>query len=98
VAAALMVPFVVPGLVYLAWRFTTRRLRCSICGQAQLIPGDSPLARTWRRAGWIPGQSLPTGTTDPRIDRIEHAIDAIAAEVERVSLRQRDPAPRLPPT
>jgi hypothetical protein len=91
-----MVPFVVPGLVYLAWRLTSRRFRCPVCGQAQLIPGDSPLARTWRQAGWIPGQSLPTGQTDPRIDRIEQAIDAIAAEVERVGREQRSTTQRLP--
>lgn len=82
--------------MYLAWRQTTKRLRCPVCHQPHLIPGDSPLARTWRNAGWIPGQTLPTGQTDPRIERIEHAIDAIATEVERVSRLQRDSAPRLP--
>ncbi|MBK8250451.1 MAG: hypothetical protein IPK85_24095 [Gemmatimonadetes bacterium] len=96
IAAALLVPFVIPGVVYQAWRLTSKRMLCPICGQAQLIPGDSPLARTWRHAGWIPGQSLPTGQTDPRIERIEHAIDAIAAEVERVG-RARDGGQRLPP-
>lgn len=92
IAAALAVPFVVPALVYTAWRLTTRRRCCPICGHSQLIPGNSPLARTWRSAGWVPGQALPprTGTTDPRIERIELAIDAIATEVDRVGRLQRD--------
>ena len=91
VGAALLLPFIVPGLVYFAWRLTTRRQRCPICGHAQLIPGDAPLARTWRSAGWVPGQTLPpgAGVTDPRIERIEQAIDAIALEVERVGRQQR---------
>lgn len=99
IAAVLAIPFIVPGLVYAAWRQTTRRLCCPICGHAQLIPGDAPLARTWRSAGWVPGQTLPapTGATDPRIERIELAIDAIANEVERVGRLQQQ-SQRLPPS
>lgn len=93
IAAALAVPFIVPGLVYTAWRFTSKRLVCPICGHAQLIPGDAPLARTWRTQGWVAGQV--TGTTDPRLERIEQAIDAIASEVDRVGQLQRQ-VPRLP--
>jgi hypothetical protein len=88
VAAALACAFVVPGVVYLAWRYSTRRLVCPICGHAQLIPADAPLARTWRSAGWVPGQTIGTGNTDPRLERIEQAIDAIAVEVERVGRLQ----------
>jgi hypothetical protein len=92
IAAVLAVPTIVPALLYLAWRYSTRRFVCPVCAHAQLIPGDAPLARTWRSAGWVPGQSLPgaVGTTDPRIERIEQAIDAIANEVDRVSRAQRD--------
>ena len=97
VAAALVVPFVIPAVVYLAWRFTSKRLTCPICGHAQLIPGDAPLARTWRSAGWVPGQTLPaqSGATDPRLERIELAIDAIAGEVERVGRLQQSQSQRL---
>lgn len=94
VALALAVPFFVPGLVYLAWRYTTRRLLCPICSHAQLIPADAPLARTWRSAGWLAGQ-VPSAMTasDARIERIEQAIDAIALEVDRVTHAQRFPSP-----
>ena len=92
-----MIPFVVPGLVYLAWRMTTRAKSCPVCGKWTLIPSDAPLARTWRSAGWVPGQPLPSlnGQTDPRIERIEQAIDAIAIEVDRVGRAQRE-SNRLP--
>ncbi len=95
VAAALAVPFVIPALVYTAWRYTSKNLVCPICRHAQLIPGDAPLARTWRAQGWVSGQPLPTGTTDPRLERIEQAIDAIATEVDRVGHLQRQ-VQRLP--
>jgi hypothetical protein len=91
IALALSVPFVVPGAIYLAWRYTTRRLLCPICAHAALIPADAPLARTWRSAGWLAGQVPGPGPTvsDSRIERIEQAIDAIAMEVDRVTSAQR---------
>lgn len=97
VAAALTIPFVVPALVYLAWRYSSRRFTCPVCAHAQLIPFDSPMARTWRSMGWTHGQAPATltGTTDPRMERIEQAIDAIANEVERVARLQQQEARRL---
>lgn len=91
IAAALAVPFVIPAVVYLAWRYTTRRLVCPICSHTQLIPSDAPLARTWRSAGWLAGQAPAGGAnvSDARIERIEQAIDAIALEVDRVTHAQR---------
>ena len=94
VALALAVPFVIPGIVYAVWRYSMRRDCCPTCGHAQLIPGDAPLARTWRSAGWIAGRPVDQSALTPsevRLDRIEQAIDAIAAEVDRVS--QRSPSP-----
>ena len=99
VAAALAIPFLVPAIVYLAWRYSSRRLTCPVCAHAQLIPFDAPLARTWRSVGWFPGHAnAPAGGgTDPRIERIEQAIDAIANEVERVArLQQSQGQHRLP--
>jgi hypothetical protein len=92
------VPFFVPALVYLAWRYSTPRLTCPVCAHAQLIPYDAPLARTWRSVGWFPGQSHQQQvSTDPRMERIEQAIDAIANEVERVArLQQGQAQQRLP--
>ena len=90
IAVALAIPFVVPGLIYLAWRYTTQRKVCPICSHRQLIPTDAPLARTWRSAGWLAGQAPAAQTTsDVRIERIEQAIDAIALEVDRVTHAQR---------
>jgi rRNA maturation protein Nop10 len=93
VALVLAVPFVIPGIAYAVWRYTMRRTLCPTCGHAQLIPADAPLARTWRAAGWIAGrggESSPVTTApDIRIDRIEQAIEAIAGEVDRISLQQR---------
>ena len=48
---------------------------------------DAPLARTWRAAGWIPGQPALT-TSGERLERIEQAIDAIAVELDRVGRQQ----------
>lgn len=95
IALALAIPFFVPGLVYLAWRHTTRRLVCPICAHNQLIPADAPLARTWRSAGWLAGQAPSGGpmVSDARIERIEQAIDAIALEVDRVTHAQRFGSP-----
>lgn len=93
VGLILAVPFVIPGLAYLAWRYSCPRTLCPTCGHATLIPGDAPLARTWRTLGWIDARPADpaTGTTSPgiRLDRIEQAVDAIAVEVERISHAQR---------
>ncbi len=95
VALVLAVPFVIPGLVYTVWRYTMRRTVCPTCGHAQLIPGDAPLARAWRSAGWLPGrppareeEARPVTAPDIRLDRIEQAIDAIASEVDRIAQHQ----------
>ena len=40
--------FIVPGLVYSLWRFTSSRRVCADCGSPRLIPGDSPGAVAWR--------------------------------------------------
>ncbi|MGQ0641088.1 MAG: hypothetical protein ACT4P6_10015 [Gemmatimonadaceae bacterium] len=83
VSLLLLVPFVLPGVVYQVWRMAMRRPVCPRCGSAALIPGDAPLARTWRAAGWIAGApaALPP---EERFDRIEQAIDAMAVEIDRM--------------
>ncbi|MEO7963449.1 MAG: hypothetical protein ABIT38_06005 [Gemmatimonadaceae bacterium] len=94
VALVLAIPFVIPGVAYAVWRYTMKRTVCPTCGHAQLIPASSPLARTWRSAGWIgtqrPAEASPSTTSpDIRIDRIEQAIDAIAGEVDRIVQQQQ---------
>jgi len=37
--------FLIPGIIYAAWRSSTRQLICPRCGHASMIPLDSPLAR-----------------------------------------------------
>ena len=37
---------ILPGLLYSTWRLTTRRKVCPHCGSEDLIPPDSPLAKT----------------------------------------------------
>lgn len=94
VGLVLAVPFVIPGVAYWVWRLTMRRTCCPTCGHAALIPADSPLARTWRSAGWIQErlaerQAVSTTSPDVRIDRIEQAIDAIAGEVDKIVQQQQ---------
>jgi hypothetical protein len=90
VSLALLVPFLLPGVVYQVWRIAMRREVCPRCGSHALIPGDAPLARTWRAAGWIAGS--PSGAqSEERLDRIEQAIDAMALEIERVRVQQLGP-------
>lgn len=49
-----------------------------------------PLVRAWiRRMDRQPVQSLPSADTAARLERIEHAIDAMSVEVERIAEGQR---------
>jgi uncharacterized membrane protein len=41
----LLLVFLLPGIIYAIWRSSTRRVVCSRCGNASMIPLDSPLAR-----------------------------------------------------
>jgi hypothetical protein len=41
---------IIPGIIYSAWRLTTRRMACSVCKGTNLIPLSSPM-----------GQRLTTG-------------------------------------
>lgn len=85
VSLVLLIPFVLPGVVYQVWRMAMRRPVCPRCSSAALIPGDAPLARTWRAAGWLAGSHAPA-QSEERFDRIEQAIDAMSVEIERLRL------------
>lgn len=41
--------FIVPGLVYSLWRLSRRRKVCSACRSADIIPSNSPMARSLRK-------------------------------------------------
>ena len=86
VSLGLLVPFVLPGVIYQIWRIAMRRPVCPRCGSPALIPGDAPLARTWRAAGWIAGTPAAMPSED-RFERIEQAIDAMAVEIERMRVQ-----------
>lgn len=34
--------FIIPGLIYSAWRASTRYFACPLCGSAELVPVGSP--------------------------------------------------------
>ena len=50
-----------------------------------------PMVRAWARRIEAKGkvQTLTAGANDPRLERMEQAIDAIAIEVERIAEAQR---------
>lgn len=43
--------FIVPGLIYSVWRLSSRTWRCQVCGGTQLIPPNSPMARSIAQRG-----------------------------------------------
>ena len=45
IEVVLWLAFIIPGLVYSLWRLSTRKEVCSSCGQASVIPLDSPRGR-----------------------------------------------------
>ncbi len=46
--------FLVPGLIYSAWRGSTRYKACSSCGAVNLVPLESPAAVAHRKTLGIP--------------------------------------------
>lgn len=52
-----------------------------------VIAVGTPLARAFARR--LDRQALPPGDMAQRLERIEHAVDSIAVEVERISEGQR---------
>lgn len=45
--------FLIPGLLYSAWRMTARRTVCGVCGSSNLIPLDSPIGRQIDAGGLV---------------------------------------------
>ncbi len=41
----LWVCFLVPGLIYSIWRLTTKQKVCAACGNATLVPTNSPVGQ-----------------------------------------------------
>ena len=38
--------FIIPGLLYSLWRLTTKARLCELCGSVEIIPVESPIARS----------------------------------------------------
>jgi len=51
---ALWLFFIVPGLIYSMWRLTTKHYACPKCGNASMIPSDTPrgveLTKTFKKS------------------------------------------------
>lgn len=60
-----------------------------ILGMALILPISIAFARRILRGSPRPTAGVVTTDIAPRLDRLEHAIDAIAIEMERVSEGQR---------
>ena len=45
----LWICFIIPGLVYSFWRLSRRRKVCAGCRSSDIIPSNSPLARSLRK-------------------------------------------------
>ena len=41
----LLICFIVPGIFYSIWRLTTKEKVCTVCGNANLIPVNSPVGQ-----------------------------------------------------
>lgn len=41
--------FLIPGLIYSIWRHTSRYQACPLCGNAELLPANAPLAQKFIR-------------------------------------------------
>lgn len=41
----LLLLYIIPGLIYFAWRETAGKRKCPMCQGEQLIPDDSPMAQ-----------------------------------------------------
>lgn len=54
--------FIVPGLIYSLWRLSTRRQVCMACGNAALVPLDSPVGA----AGVLPSAQTHVRCPDCR--------------------------------
>jgi hypothetical protein len=41
----LLICFIIPGLIYSAWRSSSRHSICDVCGGSNIVPADSPVGR-----------------------------------------------------
>ena len=58
----LWLAFIVPGLIYSVWCLTSKYESCELCGNATLLPLDSPLGkRLADEVGYKPVVRAPSG-------------------------------------
>lgn len=41
--------FIIPGLIYSLWRLSSRHEACAMCGNAEVLPRQAPLAQKFLR-------------------------------------------------
>ncbi len=103
--------FLIPGLIYSIWRFLSRHEVCPICGQATIIPADSPKAQKIIRESLgtqamvvTPGLKQPSkaavGVAKVVGRNMQASSTPIAFSSQRINLRQAvkniDALPAMP--
>ena len=41
--------FIIPGLIYSLWRLSSRHEACAMCGNAEVLPPEAPMAQKFLR-------------------------------------------------
>ncbi len=103
--------FLIPGFIYSIWRFLSRHEVCPICGQATIIPADSPKAQKIIRESLetqamvvTPGLKQPSkaavGVAKVVGRNMQASSTPIAFSSQRINLRQAvkniDALPAMP--
>lgn len=77
IEVALWLCFLLPGVLYSLWRFTSKRNVCSTCGSDELIPFTSPkgkrlLAQQQTERLQTSTPERPASAGEPSTDKLEH--------------------------
>lgn len=51
--------FIIPGLIYSLWRLSSRHQACAMCGNAEILPPEAPIAQKFLREN-LPEKSVQT--------------------------------------
>ncbi len=50
--------FIIPGLIYSAWRLSSRKGVCSVCGGSNMVPIDSPVGMKILKEHNVPADQI----------------------------------------
>lgn len=76
--------FLIPGLIYSIWRLSTRHDACPKCGNANLIPKDSPMGQKFLRENMPEALVTPTTPIRPPSKAAVSAGKALGQAVGRI--------------